>query len=182
MTVKVLVGSENPVKIAAVKEAFSKFFNNVEVVGMKVNSNVPDQPVNMETFEGAKNRVLELMNINKEKNLGAKFFVGIEGGIIEVYSRWFAFGGMCVGDEKGRISFGTSPHFELPKSVVAELLRGVELGLVMDKIQGDNNTKQKHGAIGYFTKGVVDRKELYTHGLVMALIPFLNDELYFDKV
>lgn len=178
---KVLVGSRNPVKIEAVKEAFSKYFDDVEVIGIKVGSRVSNQPIGDETFEGAKNRSLELKRINEEKNLGAKFFVGIEGGIIKLHSRWFAFGGMCIVDDKGRIGFGTSPHFELPDDVTKELLSGIELGDVMDKITGDRNTKQKGGAIGFFTRGIMDRKNLYIQGLVVALIPFVNEELYFGK-
>ena len=176
---KVLVGSRNPVKIEATKEAFSKFFDNIEVVGIEVDSKVSSQPINQETFEGAKNRAMELRKINKEKNLGAKFFVGIEGGIIKLYSRWFAFGAVCIMDEKGRIGFGTSPHFELPASIVKHLLERVELGKVMDRITGERNTKQKGGAIGFFTKNVMDRKSLYVSGLIVALIPFLNEGLFF---
>jgi hypothetical protein len=36
--VKILVGSTNPVKIGAVKDAFSRFFNDIEVVAFPVNS------------------------------------------------------------------------------------------------------------------------------------------------
>lgn len=176
---KVLVGSKNPVKIDAVKEAFSKYFNNVEVIGMKVSSNVSNQPINNETFEGAKNRALELKRINREQNIGAKFFVGIEGGIAKMYSRWLAFGAICIIDNKGRIGFGTSPHFELPEKVTKHLLNGIELGDVMDRILGERNTKQKSGAIGFFTKGIMDRKNLYVHGLIVALVPFINKNLYF---
>jgi len=178
---KILVGSQNPVKIEAVKEAFSKYFGDVEVEGINVNSKVPDQPVNEETFEGAKNRVLELKRINEEKNLNANFFVGIEGGIKEFYSKWFAFGGMCIMNNKGKIGFGTSANFELPDSITKELLNGIELGKVMDKIAGTDNIKQKGGAIGFLTKEIMNRKELYINGLVVALIPFVNEELYFDK-
>ena len=148
---KVLVGSRNPVKIEATKDAFSKFFDNIEVVGIEVDSKVSNQPINQETFEGAKNRVMELRKINKEKNLGAKFFVGIEGGIIKLYSRWFAFSAVCIMDEKGRIGFGTSPHFELPPSIVRHLLERVELGKVMDRITGDPQyqTKRRGNRIFY---------------------------------
>ena len=41
---KVIVGSLNAVKIAAVKEAFSKFFASVEVIGMSVDSMVCELP------------------------------------------------------------------------------------------------------------------------------------------
>ncbi len=176
---KILVGSKNPVKIEAVKIAFSKYFSEVEVMGLEVDSNVPVQPVNEETFRGAQNRAENLRMINRERSLDAQFFAGIEGGIQQIYSRWFAFGCMCIMDEMGRTGFGTSCHFELPEEVSKRLLNGEELGDVMDHITGDENTKQKQGAVGYFTKGGIDRKELYVQGLNMALIPFLNKELYF---
>lgn len=86
---------------------------------------------------------------------------------------------MCVVDKEGRVGFGTSPHFELPPTVVEKLLQGAELGDVMDVIMNQQNTKQKHGAIGFFTNGVMNRKELYIEGLKVAIIPFLHKEMYF---
>ncbi len=171
---KILVGSKNPVKIQSVKDAFANYFDNIVVESFSVNSNVPEQPVNDDTFTGAKNRVNELKKIDKDKNLIADFFVGIEGGIMEIYSTWFAFGCMCIADKNSTLSFGTSPLFELPDKIIKELLKGKELGLVMDEMTGENNTKHKEGAIGYFTNGVMNRTQLYIPGLITALIPFLH--------
>jgi inosine/xanthosine triphosphatase len=175
---KILVGSKNPVKLASVKEAFQKYFDNIDVIGVDINSKVSDQPVNDETFEGAKNRAIGLIEKNRSENLQAEYFVGIEGGITEIYSRWFAFGCMCVANNEGKTGFGTSAHFELPQKVVSELLNGKELGDVMDKIQNESNTKQKQGAIGFFTNGIMNRSELYVPGLITALIPFLHNDLF----
>ncbi len=177
---RVLVGSKNPVKIESVMEAFSKYFNDVEVSGVDVGSKVSSQPMNSETYMGAGNRALELVRVARESGIDADYFVGIEGGISEIYSRWFAFGAVCIIDRKGRIGYGASPHFELPASVTKELLDGSELGELTDKITGENNTKQKGGAIGFFTRGVMNRKDLYVHGLVVALVPFLNEKLFFE--
>lgn len=176
---KILVGSKNPVKIKAVEESFSLYFNDISVIGISVESEVPPQPINNQTFDGAKNRALELQKINKEENLDAQFFVGIEGGIQETYGKWFAFGCMCIIDNSGKTSFGTSAHFELPQSVTTRLLNGEELGFVMDEIMNDENTKQKGGAISFFTNGKMDRKELYIPGIISALVPFLHEDLYF---
>ncbi|MFH1197397.1 MAG: inosine/xanthosine triphosphatase [bacterium] len=178
---KVLVGSKNPVKINSVNEAFEKYFNGIEVEGVEVSSDVPPQPVNDETYSGAKNRAMNLKKLNDENNLGAEYFVGIEGGIQKQFDKWFAFGCMCIIDKNENIGFGTSPHFELPDSVIAKLLSGIELGDVMDEIMKMENTKQKHGAIGYFTNGIMDRKELYLQGLIVALIPLLHKNLFFNK-
>lgn len=175
---KVLVGSTNPVKLNAVKESFALYFEDIIIEGISVNSGVPAQPVNSQTFEGAKNRALELKKVNSEKNLSADFFVGIEGGIKEAYGKWFAFGCMCIMKEDGKFSFGTSAHFELPDIVTKRLLNGEELGFVMDEIMQEKNTKQKGGAISFFTNGKMNRKELYIPGLICALIPFIHPNLY----
>ncbi len=176
---KILVGSENPVKIEAAKEVFSKYFGQVKVAGIEVSSKVSTQPINEETFEGAKNRALQLKKLNEKKNLGADFFVGIEGGITKLYSKWFTLGVGCVIDNQGRVGYGISPYFELPGSIVEQLLSGSELGEVMEKISGKDNIRQREGAIGFLSKGVMNRKNLYIHSLIVALVPFLNKELYF---
>lgn len=176
---KILVGSNNPVKISSVEDTFKNYFENIEVIGIEVESGVSVQPINDETFTGAQNRALRLKEINDSQNLNAELFVGIEGGITKQFGKWFAFGCMCVLDNNGRTGFGTSPHFELPQIVVEKLLQGIELGDVMDKIMNQQNTKQKHGAIGFFTNGVMNRKELYVEGLKVAVIPFLHKEMFF---
>jgi len=178
---KVLVGSLNKVKIEAVKEAFSKYFAEVEVADIEIDSRVPGQPINEQTFEGARNRALELQKINRKERLDGRFFVGIEGGILKIFSKWFALSAICIIDDKGRIGYGTSPFFELPEGISKRLLDSAELGDVMDDLTGGQDTKQKQGAAGYFTRGVMDRKGIYIDGLVAALVPFLNEGLYFKK-
>lgn len=176
---KILVGSLNPVKIEATKEAFNHYYRNVEVIGIEVASNVPPQPISNQTYEGALQRAEGLRNLNNMKNLNGDYFVGIEGGITKLINHWFAFGAMCIIHSSGKIGFGTTIHFELPEIFVRELLNGEELGAVIDKHSGQKNTKQKGGAIEYFTDGVFNRKTIYVQGLIAALIPFRNK--YFDS-
>ncbi len=175
---KVLVGSENPVKRGAVEEAFGLFFDISEVLGIAVPSEVPDQPINDETLFGARHRARALRAVDEAHR--ADYFVGIEGGIVEQAGRVFAFGGMCVVDQQGHEALGSSPYFELPPEVARRVLAGHELGLVMDELTGQQNSKHKGGAIGHFTRGVMDRRALYVAGLVVTLVPFLNRALYFD--
>jgi len=173
---KILIGSKNPVKVAATNDAFGKYFDRIEILPLSVSSGVSDQPVNEETYEGARNRVRRLKEINDHEILNADYFVGIEGGIAYHFEKWFAFGVICIMNNAGKIGFGTSIHFELPEKIVDSLLKGEELGLLMDQISGDQDTKIKGGAIGYFTKGVINRRDIYVQGLIAALIPFMNVE------
>lgn len=178
LSMKVLVGSRNPVKIDAVKEAFSSYFDDVQVEGVDVGSSVSDQPLDEETFEGAEHRAKILIKLNEKANIGASFFVGIESGAINIYSKWFAFGAVCIMDKNGKTGFGTSPMFELWQDAVEKVLDGVELGDIMGEVTGDYEIKRKGGAVGFLTNGVVERKDLYVSGLKLAIIPFLKEDLY----
>lgn len=174
----VLVGSKNPVKIASVTNAFSLYFDNPNVIGIDVNSNVPAQPVNEQTFIGAKNRCIELFNYSKQNNLDVDYFVGIEGGISLIHNVWFSYGCVCIANKNQSFSYGTSPMFMLPNNIINRLLNGEELGLVMDELFNHNNSKQNLGAIGILSNGVINRTELYYYGVITALIPFINSSLF----
>jgi inosine/xanthosine triphosphatase len=174
----ILVGSKNPVKIESVKDAFAKYFTNIDVKGIEVSSGVSDQPVNDDTFKGAQNRAEALFVINKASRMGARYFVGIEGGILKISGKWFSCGCICILDDRGKIGFGTSSHFSLPMNIIDKLLQGIELGKVIDEISDQHNSKQKSGAIGHLTKDVITRKDLYIQGIITALIPFLNPDLF----
>ncbi len=170
---KVLVGSENPVKIGAVRDAFEKVFGSVDVKGIKVNSHISNQPIGGETFEGARNRARELSH-----SYSADFYVGLEGGITNMFGKWFTFGVVCILDKNGKEGCATSSAFELPKSVVKDVLEGDELGVVMDRISGDHDSKKKGGAAGFFTRSAVSRKDVFSQATVLALAPFLRSELF----
>lgn len=70
---KILMGTKNPGKIEGAKKAFEEYFENVDIEGVSVPSEVPDQPVNEEIFVGAKNRVKNLKKYAIENNIEADF-------------------------------------------------------------------------------------------------------------
>ncbi|UCG95433.1 MAG: inosine/xanthosine triphosphatase [archaeon] len=178
---KILVGSKNPVKVKAVEETFSRFFPEPEVMSFSVPSGVPDQPRGDEILRGCRNRAIELKRINEERKLGADFFVGMEAGMTKMESSWFNFSGACIIDKDGKEGYGTSPFFQYPEIVLKRLLEGEELGVVADEVLGEHNSKQKGGMVGHFTKGAMDRKSYIGQSLIIALVPFLNRELFFKE-
>ncbi|PLW80000.1 inosine/xanthosine triphosphatase [Candidatus Woesearchaeota archaeon] len=172
--VKVIVGSKNPIKIEAVKAAFSNYFKELKVIGISVESDVSDQPKDYdETLQGARNRVL---NLRKEND--ADFFVGIEGGMDKKQDKWFSYGCIVVLDSSGNEGVGLSSHFETPKKIVKELFNGKELGHVIDDLSSNSNSKQKGGASAFLTNGVLHRKDLYYPGIICALAPLINKKIY----
>ena len=74
---KVLIGTKNPGKIEGAKQALANYYTDVEVVGVKVSSDVSEQPVGLETFQGAMNRVDNLVKYAKENNISADLFMAI---------------------------------------------------------------------------------------------------------
>lgn len=177
---RILIGSRNPTKIDAVRDVFSRCFGEVEVVSLEIDSGVARQPVGDETFSGAENRARALLRHNTEQALAAHYCVGIEGGIVSLHNRWFAFGVVCIADAQGHLGFGVTSHYELPEGITAGLARGAELGEVIDGLTGQHDTRSGGGAIGYLSHGQLDRRGLAAQGVFMALIPFLNAPLFFS--
>ena len=178
---KVLIGSENRVKIESARQSFSKFFNPLEIHGLSVDSGVSAQPFNEDTFVGAKNRAEQAKRINAEQHLSANFFVGIEGGVLQLHKRWFQFTVIHILDRQHRDSFSTSGLYELPDWIVEKLLAGTELRHIIDELTQTSNTKEKQSASGFLTNGAVDRLQNYTQAITFALIPFLQGSLYFQR-
>jgi inosine/xanthosine triphosphatase len=169
--IRVGVGSTNTVKIEAVNRGFSHYFSNRKVMGVKVDSGVSSQPFGHETYIGAENRATNTLRSSE-----FHFAVGIEGGIIKHKETTFAFAVVVIKDSSGKTSSATTGMFPLPKEVVELLSEGYELGDAVDRVFKQKNSKHGLGAVGLFTKGVVDRTTLYEQGVIYALIPHVNPE------
>ena len=176
---RVLVGSENPVKIQSVRESFSNFFEHVEVEGIRVDSGVAEQPIDDETFDGAKNRAQNVKRINDQQNLGAAFFVGIEGGVLQLHGRRFIFNAVYILDQRNRDSFAASGLYELPSAISEDLLTRKGFSRAVGGLANESFDAREHGTVGFLTNGKMDRLQNQAQGVILALIPFLNDDLYF---
>ena len=52
------------------------------------------------------------------------------------------------------------------------------LGEATDRVFMRTDSKKKEGSVGALTRGLIDRTAYYQHGIVMALVPFVNTELH----
>jgi len=170
----VIVGSDNPVKVNACTAAFRKAFrgHTVDVMGVGVDSGVPAQPSNEEIFEGARNRAARAMALRS-----ADYSVGIEGGTLTTGRHLIVTAAICILDAKGREGFGLSGGFLVPPSV-SGMLNSMELGDAVDIFSNQHDTKKKGGAVGLFTGGLIDRRDLYEHGIILALARFLSADMW----
>ena len=78
---KVLIATKNQGKIEGAKRALEKYFDNITVEGIPADSEVGEQPVNNEIYEGAKNRVKNLKKYCKENNaIPAPGYISLAAG------------------------------------------------------------------------------------------------------
>ena len=168
--IKIVVGSKNPVKINAAKNAISDMFSLKEAacIGCHAPSGVADQPMsNEETYQGAVNRVCNATQAIPEGD----FYVGLEAGIEgNVTFAWMVI------ESNGQRGESRSASLMLPPQVIEKLAHANELGDVMDEVFGTDNIKQKGGAIGLLTHNQLTRSSVYHQALILALIPFVNPE------
>ena len=177
---KVLIGTKNPGKIEGAKRAFENYFDDVEVIGIKADSNVSEQPVGKETLLGAKNRVDNLIKYAKENNIKADFFVAIESGITQDLGFWSITNIAVIKNALGEMGVGASESFPVPNKYVKTIINET-LAPVMDEIFQKSDLRSTTGGIGLLTHDVLTRMDLNTHAFVMALTPFVNDNLWKDE-
>ncbi len=175
-TLRVIVGSKNPVKVGCTREAFSQAFGKLGLVeGVDAISNIPAQPRSEEeALLGAKNRATHAKSLVPD----ADYWVGIEGGVDEDPQGMYAFAWIYVLHRSGKSSQSKTGTFYLPPQVVALIQDGMELGHADDLVFQAQNSKQQGGSVGLLTHGLLTREGYYQQAMVLALIPFLNESLY----
>lgn len=160
---KIIIGSKNPTKIAAVENSF-RGHREVEFISLDVSSGVSEQPFSdEETIEGAVNRATRAI-VQGNGGIG----IGLEGGVHEtshglLLCNW---GALATPDMAPIIAGGA--RFLLPEEVAARLRAGEELGPVMDDYAKKKNVSKQEGAVGILTNGLVNRAAMFTH--VMNLL------------
>ena len=174
---KILMGTKNPGKIEGARQAFEKYFDNVEIEGISVKSNVGDQPINEEILQGAKNRVRNLKEYAMNNNIKADFYISSEAGITNLLGAWIDINCVVIEDTKGFQSVGTSQGFPIPDKYIEEI-KETELGKVMDKIFDGKELGKGKGGISYLTKDVVSRIDLTKNAFIMALTKHINGDLW----
>ena len=173
---QVKVGSKNPVKLQATKNVLQKIYSDLTVMTVDVDSGVPDQPFGVDqTIKGAINRAKNAYKPNMDLS------VGIESGLMETPHSLTGYLDLqwCAIYDGEKITLGVSAGFEYPPMVVKEVLKGKEVGEIMDQVTGVHDLGEKAGAVSHLTRGILDRTENTEQCVLMAMVPRMNDELYF---
>jgi len=170
MRKRVIVASQNPVKVQSTRTGFTSFFpeNDWDVQGFSIPSGVSDQPMSdEETLQGAMNRA----NSAQQQFPNAHFWVGIEGGCCMQEEDMWVFAWIVVCDQE-RVSKAKTSMFALPVEISKLVQEGIELGVATDMIFGKQNTKHSQGVVGMLSKGLIDRTKYYVQPMILALTAF----------
>jgi len=172
---KIAIGSDNPVKIQATRNAFrDRMSGDLEFVHKKYPSEVPDQPFDDDIQTGARNRAIAVRD-----GLDADYGVGLEGGITSHQGKYFAYAWCAIADRKGNITFGHSFGVPIPDVLMHKILKeGKELGDALDELLEEENTGQKDGFFGFATGNRVTRESGYYAMICAALAPIILSDYY----
>ncbi len=174
---KVVVGSKNIPKCAAVEASFSRAFpaDNIIVEGLATESGVSSHPTSAdESIRGALNRATEA----SLKISDADYYVGIEGGLLTHNDRAWEIGWVAIRNSQGQTTTGLSAGIELRGKVLEAIVNGIELNDVLKNDYGFEAAGSNSGFYGIATNDIVTRQDAYEQGITFALAPFLHPEFY----
>lgn len=168
---RINIGTRNQLKVAAARAAFTAVFPNIEIEarGIAVESTVPPQPFDEQVVDGAMARARAAL-------VDTDYGVGIEAGLVSFpgCKHPLSVQFCAIVDREGEMSVGHGPGYALPERVLASLEAGSTLNREMSDISGIDEIKEKVGAIGYLSSGLVDRFTITREAVLMALIPRLD--------
>ncbi|MEJ8567335.1 inosine/xanthosine triphosphatase [Wenzhouxiangellaceae bacterium CH-27] len=171
---RIVVASNNPVKLRAVELAFGRCFagSALELQAVSVASGVSEQPMSdQETRRGARNRAAAARDAMPD----ADYWVGLEGGLESLGDALYASAWMTVIRADGASGNARTPTLPLPPAIADLIASGMELGDANDAVFGTTNSKQGSGAFGLLTGQRLTRESVYAETLTLALIPLIHE-------
>ena len=183
----VVVGSTSELKLRAVRKVFTeRRLNNgrlltcgkdtdpFTIVGVDVPSGVSDQPHNdVEMFQGAANRASAALQREPSAYLG----IGIENGLIECAGRHFDVPAVVVLCRHNPALIGSAlgAGVLIPHLWVVEVnTKNTELGKIVQQRAGGG----EKDPFKFLSDGLVDREQVITDAVALALAPFVKPEEY----
>lgn len=175
---KAIIATKNEGKIEGAKRALEKYFQDVEVIGIPADSEVGDEPVNLDIYKGAKNRVKNLKAYCKENGIKADLFLASESGIFDCLGRWLINNIAVIEDDADFESYGTSASFPIPEKYVQEVI-DTDLSKLMNRLFSEDDERHNHGGgIQLLTHSVISRLDLTEQAFVMALTKYINKDVW----
>lgn len=170
---RIRVGSDNPIKVDAVRNVLSQLFSSVEVMGTKVATSVPEQPFGEQTRTGAEERARAAI-------ADGDYGVGLEAGVFETPDGLYDIQYCAVVDRRGRVTIGHGSGFRYPPEVADRVRGGWTVGRSFRELYGWERDGKKEGAISFLTCGALNRTALAEQAVMAAMVPRIRRDLYPD--
>ncbi len=172
---QIVVGSKNPVKHAAVRQAFSLYFDKITISSINVDSGIQPFPMTeAETLQGAINRAKQAY----KKVPLADFSVGIEGGLFK-FNNAFYIQAIVAVLKGNKMCVARSVAVEISHSIVDQINPSSDLSKkIVDKLMRSNNLFQNEGIIGVLTQNRLLRTQVLRDAVICALPRFLLPQFY----
>jgi len=168
------IGSTNPAKVRAGRDALAILAPRCVVVPIDVPSGVGHQPFgDTATRSGALERARKALSAS-----GADIGFGLEGGVELEGERVWLLSWVAAIDPAGREGYASGLRMLLPPSLGAGLRAGAELGTLIDGLFGVKDSKTASGAIGLLTDGAVSRTDAFADLVAMSLAPWIHPDHY----
>jgi inosine/xanthosine triphosphatase len=185
----IAVGSTRGPKVEAVRRVLPVLasvvpaFAGAEVVPFDASADAPPMPLSVEEMlEGARGRAQIALESLSASGRRVDYAVGLEGGIdlrrTTPSNRGFLMSWAYVSDGR-RGAHGCGGAIEVPSGLLEEVVdKGIELSQAVDALSGQSDVRNRQGAWGILTAGLLDRTQSFETALVNAFAPFLSPGLY----
>lgn len=160
-TIKVILVTKNPTKIEGAKVSLSQLFKNYELDSVEAPGDFHPQPMNHETFVGARKRV---DGVKEEFD----YAIGVEAGIVSFGGTYYDVHIAAVKDSLGFTNYGMSSGLPMNASMMDGMKSGMELEEVTNELIGVTDSGDNKGAIYYFSRGLKERKHLVEESILSA--------------
>ena len=167
---KIMVGSKNAAKVAAVQMGVASYWPDAVVESMETESGVSNQPIGQEeTMQGALNRARAACKANG--GLG----VGLEGGVAQYNGQWVMMSFVAVSDGSRDVVVPVTGT-PLPHAWGEALKNGAELRPYV--LEAGLPYDYKKGVIALLTQDVVQRDDMFASAVKTAMAPWVNPQAY----
>ena len=191
---KIILGSENPIKLGAVRYVLQEYgMENPVVFPTKIDSGVSNQPKSLEeTIQGSINRSQKASKLHKHKKSVGFLSFGLEGGLMKIpdelksvlYPTEFMNVLACSIYDGNSLYFGLSSGFMIPRNmsdlITQNNMEMEEAALKLGYTE-EPEIGEAEGLIGILTKNKLVRLDLAKQSVLIALSHLDNKEMYVKK-
>ncbi len=166
---KIGLGTESPIKVRALNKALEALGLQSEVLTMKTETEVSDQPFYFEeTYKGALNRATQVL-----ENTSADVAIGLESGLMYITAdeRWYDMASVVVKTREGVLTSTWSSGYWIPTQLVEQVKsRGVELGVIIQELAGGG----EKDPLKYLAQDKLKREDVLALAIQTALVQALG--------